>query len=95
MLKIRNKKNWGKNCENVEGWKQSGVENFELKGILDSDINIDAPLNMDPNRSWNVQFFRSITDDSARFLDETRTSCVSLVKVLDITANPIFLRFHI
>ena len=78
-----------------ERWARQGPQGrefIELKGILDSDINIDGPLNMDPNRSWNVQFFRSITDDSARFLDENRTSCVSLVKVHDITANPIFLR---
>jgi len=66
-----------------ERWARQGPQGrefIELKGILDSDINIDAPLNMDPNRSWNVQFFRSITDDSARFLDENRTSCMNSKK---------------
>ena len=46
VLKIKNKKNWGKNCENVEGWKQSGVENLEL--MIKFDILPGCQTAVDP-----------------------------------------------
>ena len=63
-----------------ERWSRQGPQGKEftdLQGILHSNINIDGPLNIDPNQAWNCQFFRSITDDSAEFLDHNRTSSVS------------------
>ena len=62
-----------------ERWARQGSKSgFEdLQSILQSDINIDGPLNIDPNKAWNCQFFRSITDDSAKFLDIKRTAFVS------------------
>ena len=63
-----------------ERWARQGQQGkpFEdLQNVLQSDINIDGPLNIDPARAWNCQFFRSITDDSAKFLVDDRISCVS------------------
>ena len=64
-----------------ERWSRQGPKDkkfTELQGIFHcKEINIDGPLNIDPNQAWNCQFFRSITDDSAEFLDHNRTSSVS------------------
>ena len=46
--------------------------------VSDTSVNIDAPLNMDPQKSWNVQFFRSITSDSAVFDEERVENNVSI-----------------
>ena len=46
--------------------------------VSDTSVDIDAPLNMDPQKSWNVQFFRSITSDSAVFDEERVENNVSI-----------------
>ena len=46
--------------------------------VKDTSVDIDAPLNMDPQKSWNVQFFRSITSDSAVFDEERVENNVSI-----------------
>ena len=39
----------------------------ELQGIL--CLNFNGKLDIKPDQAWNCQFFRSITDDSAKFND--------------------------
>ena len=54
-----------------ERWQRQGLNEGEMIHVNDTTIDIDAPLDMDPQKAWNVQFFRSITSDSAVF-DEKR-----------------------
>ena len=60
-----------------ERWQQQGLNEGEMIHVRDTSVDIDAPLDMDPQKSWNVQFFRSITSDSAVF-DEERLEHVSI-----------------
>ena len=56
-----------------ERWCKQGVKYGQLDKIDMTQIDIMAPApltNNDPNRAWNVQFFRSITSDSAIFDSE-------------------------
>ena len=57
-----------------ERWKKQG--RGELVSIENTGVDVNAPVDVDPQRSWNVQFFRSITSDSVVF-DPNRTSHVS------------------
>ena len=54
-----------------ERWEQQGTKEGPLTHIKDiysiEKLHDHHPLHMDPQRSWNVQFFRSITSDSAVF----------------------------
>ena len=56
-----------------ERWNMQGPKDHSLTELLEiskgQDIDINAPLDQDPARAWNCQFFRSITNDSAQFLD--------------------------
>ena len=60
-----------------ERWGRQGTQEGELIHVNQTSVDIDAPLNMDPQKAWNVQFFRSITSDSAIF-DENRVEIVSI-----------------
>ena len=52
---------WEKQAEKDEG-------KIDMKVFANIDMTAPAPLpNNDPNQAWNVQFFRSITSDSAKF----------------------------
>jgi phospholipase D1/2 len=53
-----------------ERWQQQGLDEGEMIHVRDTSVDICAPLDMDPQKSWNVQFFRSITSDSAVFDEE-------------------------
>jgi len=54
-----------------ERWEMQGTKEGPLTHIKDiysiEKLHDHHPLHMDPQRSWNVQFFRSITSDSAVF----------------------------
>ena len=56
-----------------ERWNMQGPKDHSLTELQEiakgQDIDINAPLDQDPARAWNCQFFRSITNDSALFLD--------------------------
>ena len=60
-----------------ERWERQGTKEGPLTHIKDiysiEKLHDDHPLQMDPQRSWNVQFFRSITSDSAVF-DEAKVA---------------------
>jgi len=53
-----------------ERWQQQGLDEGEMIHVRDTSVDICSPLDMDPQKSWNVQFFRSITSDSAKFDEE-------------------------
>ena len=59
-----------------------GVKYGDLFPIFDI-ANIDhlssAPLE-DSNRAWNIQLFRSITSDSAKFFDPQKTKMMNSKK---------------
>ncbi len=62
-----------------ERWNKQGKKEGNLHPIDQTriDVNAPAPLaNNDPQKAWNVQFFRSITSDSAVF-DPNRTRCLN------------------
>ena len=60
-----------------ERWERQGTKEGPLTHIREiyslEKLDDDHPLQMDPQRSWNVQFFRSITSDSAVF-DEAKVA---------------------
>ena len=64
-----------------ERWKRQGYKEGTLTHIREFSsierLEDDHPLNMDPQKSWNVQFFRSITSDSAEFDEEKVQAHVS------------------
>jgi len=62
-----------------ERWGRQGTQEGELIHVNQTSVDIDAPLNMDPQKAWNVQFFRSITSDSAIF-DEKRVEIMNSKK---------------
>ena len=69
-------------CNFYERWDRQGdSKGFEeLQKFLQSGIDINGSLNMDPGRTWNCQVFRSITDDSANFLDRKRINLMNTKK---------------
>lgn len=53
-----------------ERWQQQGTSYGSLDSIDQSKIDVHSPAPsslMDPHNSWNVQLFRSISSDSAKF----------------------------
>ena len=56
-----------------ERWERQGEpqKGGKLIRLQDTSVEIEAVPSMDPESSWNVQLFRSITEDSAQF-DEKR-----------------------
>ena len=60
-----------------ERWERQGTKEGPLTHIKEiysiEKLDDHHPLQMDPQRSWNVQFFRSITSDSAVF-DEAKVA---------------------
>ena len=50
-----------------ERWERQGTSYGNLIPIEHTSVDVNAPLAIDPQKAWNVQFFRSITSDSAVF----------------------------
>ena len=50
-----------------ERWEKQGTSYGNLISIEQTSVDVNAPLAIDPQKAWNVQFFRSITSDSAVF----------------------------
>ena len=50
-----------------ERWQRQGKKEGDMIHVRDTSVDIDSPLDLDPQKAWNVQFFRSITSDSAVF----------------------------
>ncbi len=57
-------------------WQVQGAKYGDLIDLRQTSIDINAPLDMDQQRAWSCQFFRSITSDSAIF-DEQKAKAVS------------------
>ena len=50
-----------------ERWERQGTSYGNLIPIEQTSVDVYAHLGNDPQKAWNVQFFRSITSDSAVF----------------------------
>lgn len=72
-----------------ERWMKQGPRNSANLASIDHrriDIEAAAPL-QDPSRVWNVQFFRSITSDSAEFLNEDMAKKLNAKKGRQVDAS--------